>query len=151
MASSLSILKTVLNLKHDRMHIIDCEEKTVTICRFGESYEQTQISVHARPYKSVQKFCPVCKKKCPGYDQKRDVPSTWRAPDLNGIPVYICYRPWHIECPEHGVLTEYIPWADGSSRFTEDFNNEIAWMVCRMSKTAIAMYENINWRTYEKL
>ena len=31
-----------------------------------------------------------------------------------------------IECPEHGVLTEYIPWADGTSRFTPEFNNEIA-------------------------
>jgi transposase len=71
----------------------------------------------------------------------------WRAPNLNGVPVYICYRPQRIHCPEHGILTEYIPWADGNSRFTEDFNNEVAWMVCQMPKSAIALFEDIDWRT----
>ena len=147
MASPLTILKTVLNLNHNRMHVTDCEVTTVKIRRFGETFDQNRITVHARPYKRVQNLCPVCMKKCPGYDSKYDTESSWRAPNLNGIPVYICYRPSRIECPEHSVLTEYIPWADGDSRFTEDFNNEIAWMVCRMSKTAVAQFESINWRT----
>ena len=147
MASLLSILKTVLNLKHNCMHVTRCEMKTVTVQRFGESFEQTQIYVHARPYERVQKHCPICIKKCPGYDTKYSTESTWRAPNLNGVPVYICYRPHRIECAEHGVRTEYIPWADGRSRFTDDFNNGIAWMVCRMSKTAVALFEDIDWRT----
>ena len=147
MASPLSILKTVLNINHNCMHVTNCEQSTVTIHRFGETYEQTQIYVHARPYERLQKCCPICKRKCPGYDTKYSTESLWRAPNLNGVPVYICYRPKRIECPEHGVQTEYIPWADGKSRFTEDFNNEIAWMVCRMSKTAVALFEDIDWRT----
>lgn len=147
MASPLSILKTVLNLNHNRMHVTNCEQKTVTVHRFGETYEQTRVYVHARPYERVQKRCPVCGRKCPGYDTKYSTESSWRAPNLNGVPVYICYRPKRIECPEHGVQTEFIPWADGKSRFTEDFNNEIAWMVCRMSKTAVALFEDIDWRT----
>lgn len=85
--------------------------------------------------------------KCPGYDTKHQTESVWRAPNLNGTTVQILYQPRRIECPEHGVLTEYIPWADGSSRFKADFNNEEAWMVCRMPKTDIALYLNINWRT----
>lgn len=147
MASPLSILKSVLNLNHNRMHVTNCEQKTVTVHRFGETCEQTRIYVHARPYERVQKRCPVCGRKCPGYDTKYSTESSWRAPNLNGVPVYICYRPKRIECPEHGVQTEFIPWADGKSRFTEDFNNEIAWMVCRMSKTAVALFEDIDWRT----
>jgi transposase len=129
------------------MHVTNCEQARVTVHRFGETYEQTRIYVHARPYERVQKRCPVCGRKCPGYDTKYSTESTWRAPNLNGVPVYICYRPKRIECPEHGVQTEFIPWADGKSRFTEDFNNEIAWMVCRMSKTAVALFEDIDWRT----
>jgi len=147
MASPLSILKSVLNLNHNRMHVTNCEQAEVTIHRYGETYEQTRIYVHVRPYTRVQKLCPVCRKKCPGYDTKSSTESSWRAPNLNGVPVYICYRPNRIECREHGVLTEYIPWADGTSRFTEDFNNEIAWMACRMSKTCICQFEEINWRT----
>ena len=147
MASPLSILKSVLNLNHNRMHVTNCEQAEVTIHRYGETHRQTRICVHVRPYTRVQKLCPVCRKRCPGYDTKSSTESSWRAPNLNGVPVYICYRPNRIECSEHGILTEYIPWADGTSRFTEDFNNEIAWMACRMSKTCICQFEEINWRT----
>ena len=147
MASPLTILKTSLNLNRNCMHVINCEERTVTIHRFGEIFEQTRICVHARPFKRVQSRCPVCGKKCPGYDTKYTTESSWRAPNLNGVPVYICYRPRRIECPDHGVLTENIPWQDGRSRFTEDFNNEIAWMVCRMSRTAVSLFEDVDWRT----
>lgn len=147
MASPNSILKKILNINHNRIHIIYYETKTVTINRFGETIEQLQVHVHARPYKHAQGRCPICGKKCPGYDHKRNTESKWRAPNLNGVPVFICYSPQRIECPEHGVLTENIPWADGDSRFTPEFNDEIAWMVCRMSKSDISLYENINWRT----
>lgn len=147
MASLLSVLKTVLNLNHNRMHVNSCEITTATVQRYGDSFEQKRIIVHARPYQRVQCLCPKCRKKCPGYDHKQESESFWRAPNLNGIPVYIGYQPMRIQCPEHGVLTEYIPWADGSSRFTEDFNNEAAWMVCRMPKASIALFEDINWRT----
>ena len=67
MASPLSILKTVLNLNHNCMHVTECEERTVTIHRFGETIKQTQVFVHARPFKRVQSLCLVCKKRCPGY------------------------------------------------------------------------------------
>lgn len=147
MASPLSILKTVLNIKHNRMHVTSCEIVSTTVHRYGDTYQQTRIHVHARPYKRFQKLCPVCKKKCPGYDTKHEKESTWRAPNLNGVPVHICYQPQRIECPEHGVLTEFIPWSDGNTRFTEDFCNEVAWMVCRMSKSAVALFEDIDWRT----
>ena len=146
MASPLSILKTVLNLNHNCMHVNDTEAVTVTVHRYGETFDQTRIYVHAKPYKRVQRICPICRKKCPGYDTKYDKESSWRAPNLNGVPVFILYQPKRIKCPVHGVLTEYIPWADGNSRFTADFNNEIAWMVCRMSKTAVALFEDIDWR-----
>ena len=147
MASPLTILKTVLDFNHNCIHVTDCEARTVTVHRFGEEFGQTRIFVHVRPFKRVQSLCPVCRKKCPGYDTKYSTESTWRAANLNGVQVHICYRPHRIECPDHGVLTEYIPWQDGNSRFTPDFNNEVAWMVCRMSRTAIALFEDIDWRT----
>ena len=147
MASIKSILKTTLNLNHKCTKILSCEEKVVKIQRFGETFDQLQIFAHCEPYKKSGHRCPFCKKRCPGYDTKRDEESKWRAPNLNGIPVYICYRPVRINCPEHGVQTEYIPWSDGKTRSTADFNDEVAWLVCRMSKTAISQYLCINWHT----
>ncbi len=145
MASMLSILKTIININH--IHVESQEIVSNAISRYGEIFEQKSILVHARPFRRLQGLCPKCGKRCPGYDHKRGTESLWRAPNLNGIPVYIAYCPVRIECPEHGVLTEHIPWADGSSRFTADFNNEVAWLVCQMSKSAIAEYLHINWRT----
>ena len=145
MALPNTILKKILNIK--LTHIEKCEEAVTTLQAYGETYEQPSIYVHARPYKSSQFLCPICRKKSVQNGYKMEEESKWRAPNLNGMPVYILYRPQRILCPEHGALNEFIPWADGSSRFTSAFNDEVAWFVCQMSKTAICEYLSINWRT----
>ena len=145
MALPISILKNVLDFK--RMHIKKCEEGITTYQAYGETYEQPSLFVHARPFKRSQCLCPICKQKCVMNGHKMEEESWWRAPNLNGMPVYILYRPQRILCPEHGSLNEFIPWADGNSRFTAAFNDEVAWLVRQMSKTAICEFEGINWRT----
>ena len=145
MASMLSVLKSVLPLNLVHVEKWDVERRTVE--RYGEEHELTAIYVHARPFRRCQCQCPVCGEKCARNGHRKDVESTWRAPDLNGVPVYIKYRPQRIRCPEHGDLNEWMPWTDGASRFTEDFNNEVAWLACRMSKSAIATFLRIDWRT----
>ena len=145
MALPITILKNVLNL--NLLHIEKCEEAITTYQAYGETYEQPSIFVHARPFKRSQCLCPICKQKCVMNGHKMDEESSWRAPNLNGMPVYILYRLQRILCPEHGALNEFIPWADGTSRFTSAFNDEVAWFVCQMSKTAICEYLSINWRT----
>lgn len=147
MASSpLSILKSVLNL--NSMHVNSCEKETISIRRNKEVFEQQRIIVNARPFKRKQGLCPECGRKCPGYDTKHpERETTWRAPDLNGVPIHIRYTPRRIQCPEHGVKTELIPWADGSSHYTEAFNNEVAWLATHMSKSAVTDFVGINWRT----
>lgn len=129
------------------MHIEKAETAIMKVRAYGEVYDQQIIVVHARPFIRTQCRCPVCGNKCVKDGYKQEEESTWRAPNLNGISVFIKYRPQRILCPEHGARNEHIPWADGASRFTEAFNDEVAWMVCQMSKTAICEFQNINWRT----
>lgn len=145
MALPVSILKKPLNL--NRMHIESCEIVTTKIHAYGEVHDQQRIVVKARPFVREQGLCPICKKKCikDGFRQSEE--SSWRAPNLNGMPVHIVYRPQRIHCEEHGSLNEFIPWADGTSRFTAEFNNEVAWLVCQMNKSAICELMGINWRT----
>ena len=145
----VSILTKVLTLNN--MHVKSCELEKVLVSRDNEIFEQQRIIVHARPIKRLQSICPKCGRKCCGYDTKYpDVETTWRAPSLNGVPVLIRYTPHRIECPEHGVLTERIPWADGNSHFTESFTNEVAWLAMHMNKTAVTTLMDINWRTVGK-
>lgn len=145
MALPINILKNILDFKCT--HIEKVEFKTVKVHNYGEVYDQLTIIAHVRPFARTQCQCPICRKKCVKDGYRHEEESTWRAPNLNGIPVYIKYRPHRILCPEHGELNEYIPWADGTSRFTPAFNNEIAWLVCQMNRTSISEFVGINWRT----
>jgi len=145
MAVPITILKDILNL--NSMHVEKCEESVISFQAYGETYEQKCILVYARPYKRNQCRCPICGKKCVQNGYKQEKESIWRAPNLNGCPVFILYRPHRIDCDEHGALNEFIPWSDGTSRFTAAFNDEVAWLVCQMSKKAISEYLGINWRT----
>ena len=145
MALPITIFKNILDFKC--MHIEKAENEARTIQAYGEFWDQDIVVISARPFKKAQCRCPVCGNKCVKDGFKQEEESTWRAPNLNGMPVFVKYRPQRILCPEHGALNEDIPWADGTSRFTAAFNDEVAWLVCQMSKTAICEFEGINWRT----
>lgn len=145
MALSNTILKNVLKL--NLMHIEKIDEEDYWAEAYGEAHLLSRIIVHARPFKRSQCHCPKCKRKCVHNGYKMPGESSWRAPNLNGQQVIIKYRPQRILCPEHGAINEFIPWADGDSRFTEPFNDEVAWLVCQTNKTAVCALEGINWRT----
>jgi len=129
------------------MHIERAEIQVRPIQAGGKMHELDIIALKARPFKRCQCLCPVCNKPCvrDGFKQERE--SEWRASNLNGIPVIIQYRPQRILCKEHGDLNEKLPWTDGTTRFTAAFNDEVAWLVGKLPKTAIAEYLTINWRT----
>lgn len=129
------------------VHILSHEIVKVPVSHNGEVYEEDQIHLRLRPIRRKQCRCPVCQSKCPGYDYKSDTESMWRAANLNGVPVFLFYRRQRVKCSVHGVLSEYLPWEDGDSHFTESFNNEAAWLALQMSKTAVATFLQINWRT----
>ena len=145
MALPITIFKNIIDFKS--MHIEKTEIDTCPVHAYGEVHEQKRILIHARPFRKDQECCPICGQKSVKDGFKQEDESWWRAPNLNGIPVYILYRPQRIFCSEHGARNEFIPWADGNSRFTAAFNDEVAWLVCQMSKTAICELEGINWRT----
>ena len=41
-----------------------------------------------------------------------------------------------IECPNHGVVTEGVPFAEHDSYFTRDFEDMVAWIARQMPRTA---------------
>ena len=145
MTSIVSIVARLMSVKG--MHI-DSVESTVRVeHKYGVEFEQETLLVHARPFKRIQHECPICRRACPKYDTKYEKDSTWRGPNLNGIPVFISYRPDRICCPDHGVLTEFIPWQDGNSRFTASFNDEVTFLSLSAPKTVVSEFMDINWRT----
>lgn len=142
MASGISVV--VKSTKVKFMHVDRVEYKGGTSQMYCEEYTHDYIEAHVRPYKRIRCQCPICRKKCATYDHQSKKESSWRANSINGVPIVLMYQPVRIQCPQHGVLTEYMPWSDGSSRFTEGFNNEVAFMALTCPKTVVSQYFGIN-------
>lgn len=121
--------------------------ETVTEQSGGRAWANKEIYADVHPFKEDQSRCPVCKEPCVRNGFKQERASVWRAPNFYKTHVFLSYRPQRIYCPRHGALNEYIPWADGTSRFTAAFNDEIAWMTTQISNNAICEFEDVNWRT----
>lgn len=52
-----------------------------------------------------------------------------------------------INCKEHGIHTEKVPWAYHKSRFTKDFENQLAYLALYMSKTDVKKKMRVSWST----
>ena len=136
MATLKKILQKVLNVKG---LVVNSAE-----VRAEAEQPTLDIRVHAR--KGLRHRCPVCGRKCAGYDSPERV-SSWRGLDFGSTRVWLHARLDRIECPEDGVLTEAVPWAYHGSCFTKDFDRTVAWMAVELSKSAIGTYMRIDWKT----
>ena len=93
----------------------------------GARIEAERIVVSVRPYKREQRRCPVCGRACDFYDMaNRGAPRLWRAMDLARSACYLEYAPCRVRCPEHGVRTEAVPWADTVNLLFANRANESA-------------------------
>jgi len=101
--------------------------------------------------------CGICGRKgCPGYDTPARLtaegdyvqqPRWWRHLALGRVSIWLRYTLRRVECPEHGVVTEAVPWANHEARFTSEFEELTAYLAQQMDKTAVCTLMGINWRT----
>jgi transposase len=69
--------------------------------------------------KGTQTSCPVCSRPCSVYDRLEV--RTWRYLSITQYLLELrCVVP-RCQCPEHGVKTVAVPWAEPGSRFTAHF------------------------------
>lgn len=52
-----------------------------------------------------------------------------------------------VSCPEHGVVTGWVPWARHHAGHVQAFDQVVAWQTTRMSKTAVTRLLRISWST----
>ena len=73
---------------------------------------------------------------------------------LCGIPAHFCYAPRRVECAEHGVVVEHIPWSDGKRPVTRAMLGFLArwarrlswWETARAFLTSWeAVYRSVEW------
>ena len=79
--------------------------------------------------------CPRCGEACPGYDTRH---REWRNLDAWGYNTFLVCNVPRVHCPEHGVVTIRVPWAEGSSRYTARFEAEVIGWLKEASVKAVA-------------
>lgn len=108
--------------------------------------DDNDVVLHVRPYAEDVGRCSACRRRCPGYDQGSGR-RRWRTLDLGTVVAWIEAEARRVRCPEHGVVVENAPWARSGSRFTRRFEDTVAWLAARASKSAVSALMRTSWRT----
>ncbi len=110
----------------------------------GVDFDPAGLVVHVRPsWRSPR--CSSCQKRAPGYDKKPE--RKWRHLVLGRCPIWLAYAPRRVDCPRCGVRVEEVPWAAPASRFTNDFDEMVAYLAQVTDKTKVTELMGISWMT----
>lgn len=102
-----------------------------------------RIEITVRAHAGMKRRCSRCQRPVPGYDQLEE--RTWRHVPLWGIAVWFRYAPRRVECPEHGVVVEDLPWNEGKRRLTTAMMGFVARWARRLSWRETAQVFEVSW------
>ncbi len=101
------------------------------------------LVVKIEPRKNGLAECSACGQTAPVYDH-RDERQFEFVPIWN-IPVHFRYRMRRVNCPDHGVRIERIPWADGKSHLSKPFQLFLAKWARKLSWKETAESFGTTW------
>jgi len=107
---------------------------------------EAELVVAVRPAWRERDRCGVCRRRCPGFDLGQGR-RRWRALDLGTTLAFVEAEAPRVRCRRHGVVVCAVPWARHNSRFTSDFEDQVAWLAVNTSKSAVAELMRVAWRT----
>ncbi|MGH8909500.1 MAG: transposase family protein [Egibacteraceae bacterium] len=90
------------------------------------TFEQVRIIADVR-LTHQRLTCPKCGWSTRARHNWQPNPSTWRSLDLGAWRVIVRAHLRRLDCPEHGVTVEAVPFARHHTRFTRDFEDLVAW------------------------
>jgi len=130
-----SLLRKLLGIKH---MIVE-----------GMAAEGGGLAIDVRPSWRTPR-CSGCGRRRSGYDR---LPARqWRHLDFGAVEVFLRYALRRVECRCCGVVVEQVPWsADVDSRFTSDFEDQVAYMAQRCDKTSISCTFRVAWETVGRI
>jgi transposase len=71
----------------------------------------------------------------------------WRDLKIRDRPLILTYRPRRVVCPDGGVRTERIPWAERYSRVTQGLSRAVAELSRKTDLSTVAGHYGINGKT----
>ena len=120
--------------------------------RFADASADAPIEVRIEPHAAIPAKCSTCRNPCPGYDRLPE--RRWSFVPLWAIAVFFLYAPRRVDCPEHGIVVEHIPWSRGKSpvstammAFLATWARRLSWReTARVFRTSWeAVYRSVEW------
>lgn len=105
------------------------------VTKVEPAWEPKELRVELQPTGRSPLRYPHCGEACPGYDTQR---REWRNLDAWGYKTFVVCNVPRVRCPEHGVVTIRVPWAEGSSRYTAQCEAEVIGWLKEASVKAVA-------------
>jgi len=110
------------------------------------------IEVRIEPHRGLRGKCSECRRPAPGYDRLPE--RWWLFVPLWGIVTWFLYAPRRVQCSEHGVVVEHIPWSEGKRPITTAmmgflarWARHLSWrQTARAFQTSWeAVYRSVEW------
>lgn len=87
-----------------------------TVSKVSLDVSRQQVDVYIEHPDGTKFCCPECTESLPCYDHTSE--RQWRHLDSCQFQTHLHARIPRVNCPEHGVKTVRVPWAEKGSRFT---------------------------------
>lgn len=132
-------VKTVLNTIQ---HYAGFVYREIRMC---ERRGRLNIEAKIEPHQGIRGKCSQCRRPLPGYDRLPE--RAWLFVPLWGIATSFLYSPRRVECPEHGVVVEHIPWGEGKRPITTAMMGFLARWARRLSWRETAQAFQTSWES----
>jgi transposase len=121
-----------------------------TVAALIENVPQQRIDLHLSHAPATKFACPHCQFACPVHDHAPE--RRWRHLDALQFKTYLTASPPRVRCPDHGVVSVSLPWADFSSRWTIDLECKViaTLQACSSIKAATKLL-NLSWSTLQSI
>ena len=132
-------VKTVLNaIQHFNGFV--CSDVQMHLDRAGRP---DHVDVAFRARQGSRGKCSHCLQPAPGYDRLPE--RRFLFVPLWGLAVWFVYAARRVECPEHGVVVEHMPWAEGKRPVTTAMMLFLARWARRLSWRETAKVFGTSW------
>jgi transposase len=113
--------------------------------RIQERGPAVEIEITLHPHGGIRGRCSQCRRPAPGYDRLPE--RRWQFVPLWGIATWFRYAPRRVQCPEHGVAVEYLPWSHGKRPLTYALMGFLARWARRLSWRETARVFHTSWES----
>jgi transposase len=113
--------------------------------RMQERGPAVEIEITLQPHGGIRGRCSQCRRPAPGYDRLPE--RRWQFVPLWGIATWFRYAPRRVQCPEHGVAVEYLPWSNGKRPLTCALMGFLARWARRLSWRETARVFQTSWES----